>query len=59
MQVPELTDDAVVELEEEIHDVAHQKAGDHDRQIDDRPYRVADLEFAVEEQRQRQTEHVL
>ena len=55
----DLIDDAVVELEEEIHDVAHQKAGDHDRQIDDRPHRVADLEFAVEEQRQRQTEYVL
>ena len=55
----DLIDDAVVELEEEIHDVAHQKARDHDRQIDNRPDSVADLEFAVEEQRQRQTEHVL
>ena len=55
----DLIDDAVVELEEEIHDVAHQKARDHDRQIDNRPDSVADLEFAVKEQCQCQTEYIL
>ena len=49
----------MVILQEEIHDVAHDQAGDHDRQVHDGTQQIVGLELAIHQQRQRQTKDIL